>query len=474
MPNITKKLSKLSCAIGAAVGSIALLASAPTLAGQVAVDINDQQTTELRIVKAKATDKKAVNKDQVTRTQIPVDLSNDTVKLGVAYNSKTKQLKAHNTIFVAAKADGSLAGDNDGDSVDDSAVFMGNTESVVTFTVDQSFEDTLSLIEGNASIAIELPTINAEGNAQLALETSSSSTSATYTLFARVKPRKAVWLPEEANAGQVASGTDMQPTDTLTGWAALSGSNEELLNNIGDEFIHAKEYGAWLMVNLRFDFHNSQDKTEIGGQLKVGYNGTVEAEGSANWSEIERSNTVSVTLTAHQEGGDTNELIHAVDPNILPCTLSDPQRCLDAFEDAVVYMKNNFVNQFDTIGNYNATRYYTQAYDKSGPTLQGVSTFNSKWSRPFAAQMGLRKMSTNYLQAKQDQQRADYLLTSQSSYLSTTQKNTIQGVRDDASQYANDLESAMNSCRDSSDVNACETSWNSNSTVPYSTAALEI
>jgi hypothetical protein len=388
------------------------------------------------------------NKENDTNNAtIPVDNSNDTALLGNGYDSQADALKALNTVFVAQQADGLLLGDTDNDGIDDGATRMGNAKATFTVAVDKSFEDTLSLIEGSASVSVNYPKINAQGNVNLALATAASSNVASYTLFARVEPKKAVWLPAESEANEAGSGADLQPTTTLTEWKNVEGTGQPLIDRIGDEFIQATEYGAWLMVNLKFEYHNAEDKNQIGGSLKVDYQGLVTVEGAASWDQLNRSETVKVTFTAQQAGGVSSELVNVVPSTLLSCNLNAPENCLSAFQDAITYMKTNFATQFDNNANYNTIRYYTRRYDESGPTLTSYMGGVTPQERTFGSGLALRQMSTHWLQAKQDQQRADYLLTSQSSYLSTSEVNAITAVKTAAGQNITTLSGKIDTCQ---------------------------
>jgi hypothetical protein len=466
-----RNLSKLTLAMGLLACHGQLFA-----AGQnsIVIDVADQ-SKKLTVKSAPVTHYKSKkDDDDITHATIPVDNNNDTALLGIGYDAQADALKALNTVYVAQQSNGTLLGDNDGNGIDDGATLMGNTKASFTVAVDQSFEDSLSLIEGSASVAINLPAITANGNVDLALSTAASSTSSSYTLFARVEPKKSVWLPAESASNQAGSGTDLQATTALTDWVNVVGTGQPLIDRIGDEFVQATEYGAWLMVNIKFDYHNSQDKFDIGGRLKVDYSGLVEVEGGVDWSSLENAETVKVTFTAQQAGGVPSELVNVVPVNLLSCTLSAPQVCLGAFADAVSYMKGNFVNQFASNADYNATRYYTRRYDESGPTLTTYMAAVQPQQRTFGSELALRQMSSHWMQAKQDEKRADYLLVSQGSYLNSTQQTAIAAVKTAAGQNITLLTNTMNACRVST-PDACDNDWTGPAMLQsYNNSVLEI
>lgn len=467
-----KNLSKLTLAMGL------MACNGITLAGQNSIVIDSANDIAPASVQNKAANKHIKSeqdkKGSISNATIPVDNSNDTALLGIGYDSKAGVLKSLNTVYVTTQADGTLQGDSDNNGIDDGALWLGNSKSTLTVAIDKGFEDTLSLIEGNASVSVELPTITADGNVNLALATAASSSVASYTLFTRIEPKKAVWSPQETATHLVASDKDMQPTSALTAWSAAEGTGQPLINRIGDEFIQAAQYSAWLMVNLKFEFHNSEDKKNIGGSLKVGYNGVVEVEGAASWSALDRSETVKVTFTAQQAGGTPTELVNVVPISLLSCNLNAPDVCLNAFSDAITYMKTNFVNQFDNNANYNVTRYFTRRYDESGPTLTSYMANVEQPERTFDSNLALRQMYSHWAQAKQDSYRADYLLNNQSSYLSTAEQSAISAVKTAAQQNATTLNNTINTCRVGA-TDACDIAWTGSGQLQsYDASVLEI
>jgi hypothetical protein len=53
------------------------------------------------------------------------------------------------------------------------------------------------------------------------------------------------------------------------------------------------------------EYRNAEDKKNIGGQLSVSWAGGIDVDGSADFSSIDNANTVDVTITAQQYGGDS-------------------------------------------------------------------------------------------------------------------------------------------------------------------------
>ena len=456
--------------------SAAIVASCQATAAQVKIiDIDSQpnvswkQQADSKLLKQKA------GKDDNTMlkgTEIPIDSTNNLYPLGAGYDSIEEEFKSVSSVYVSAKADGTLAGDANGDGIDDSASFLGNTEATFSVMIDASQKEILDSISGGASADLRYGSVNVSGNISLANELAADSYVGTYTLFARVKPEKAVLLPEVVSESGVpasqltGTGVGLQPTAAFTAWNNAVGNGQPLMDRVGNEFINAVEYGSWLMVTLKFEYRNAQDKQEIGGQLSVDWAGGVTANGSANFAAIDNANTVDVSISAYQYGGDAHELVTVLPNNIASCTLNAPQACFTLFNNAVTYMNSTYPAQFtNTDGSlnfakFNKVRYFTERYDESGPHF--ASYFPSPYNElNFASREALREVNARWEQALLDQRRADYLIAERSGELTSTQVNEVNSIRTLAGDNATNLANLINDCftNANSNPNYCASTW---------------
>ena len=452
--------------------SAAVMLSCQASAGQIkVVDVDTQSNVSWKAAATKQNQSSSQVNSQ-KGTEIPVDDNNDTHQLGNGYDSVKEESKGTASVYVTAKADGTLAGDNDGDGIDDSASFLGNTEAQFSVSVDASHKSVLDSISGGASADLKFSTVDVSGNIAIANETAADSYVGTYTLFARVKPEKAVMLPEVESEGGIAAseltgtGTGLQPTGSFLGWQGILGNGEPLMNKVGDEFIQAIEYGSWLMVTLKFEYRNAQDKKDIGGQLSVNWAGGVDANGSANFSSIENAGTVDVTISAYQYGGDSQELATIIPSGLLSCRLNNPTACFDLFENAVTYMKTDYPEQFKNadgslnLGKFNKVRYFTERYDESGPEWTDYMT-DAYDEMTFASRQALRDAHSRWERALLDKRRTEYLVAERASDLSSTQLSKVSSIASLADDNATNLANLVDNCL----VNAaatpsyCATNW---------------
>ncbi|NQZ05700.1 MAG: hypothetical protein HRT35_00930 [Algicola sp.] len=395
--------------------------------------------------------------DQQLNSVIVITDDNDTLKLGNGYNSNTQQEGERTNIFVSALSDGGVLGDLDGDGFDDSAVPVGNVKSSISAIVDLSYQGVLNQINVSGSAQLNLPSVTVSGSVDFAMETAVDSYSNTYTIIGRVSPKKMVLLPTEEAENGVGTHQGLQPTQAMHNWVGILGVSDALVNQIGDEFIQAVELGSWVMVTLRFDYLNEQDKKEIGGTLAVSMSG-VEIEGEITWADIKNAETVNVTLRAHQVGGNPGELVNVLPDNFQSCTLAAPEACLDLFTNAVNYVKVDYPAQFVLPSDYDRIKYYTSRYDESGPALAALMpTINDTLS--FSSKIALKKMTSEWAQAKLDVKRVNNLINRNPATMTATHRTELDQIKQTVNDIIDDLESEIDTCKNGA-PDDCNIAWN--------------
>lgn len=402
---------------------------------------------------------------------IPVGDHNDTQKLGNGYNSKQKKLMPATEVYVSSSPDGLLSGDDDGDGIDDSATLMGNTEAHFTVGVDLGRKAVADAITGGAGADLSFHGVNVSGSIQLANENSADEYTGTYSLFARIKPKKAVLLPQNQAVGEhpaselAGTSEGLQSTGLFGVWhdRFADSDPDRFLDKVGDEFINAIEYGSWLMVNMKFHYRNAEDKKNIGGRLSVDWIGKINVEGGADYSAIENAATVDITVSARQFGGDSARLVQVLPTDILSCRLDNPEPCFNLFEQAVSYMQSDYPNQFRNgdgslnLSKFNPVRYFTARYDESGPGFAAKMT-HSIDQLSFASRQAYRKFQYQLETAYQHKMRADYLTRERASDMSADQRAKVENIFEMASDNVDTLQDLSETCL-SGEPHECHDLW---------------
>lgn len=445
--------------------SLAVLASCQATAAQVKLVDFDSQTNVSWVTQE-------AEPLIMMRSVIPVDDSNDTHQVGNGYDGATGEDKGTVSVYVSANADGSLDGDLDDDRFDDSVTFMGNSEAHFSVATDMSHKAILDSISGSANAELSFGSVGVSGYIAMASETAADAYVGTYTLFARVKPEKAVLLPKNVSVNSVpaaqlaGTGEGLQPTGAFLGWQSIYSNGQDLMAKTGDEFIQAIELGSWLMVTLKFEYNNAQDKKEIGGRLAVDWAGGIQAEGSADWSSINNAGSVDVTISAYQAGGDYQNLVNILPLGIRECTLDTPEICFGLFSQAVTYMNSDYPQQFQNpdgslnYGKFNIIRYFTEKYADSGP--QWTDYMNDPYDDlNFASRQAMREVYSRWEQAMLDKRRATHLIDNRSSELSSAQLSKIASIKTLSGNNVTNLAALAESCMTNANIddNYCASNW---------------
>ncbi|TMP84988.1 hypothetical protein CWC05_19180, partial [Pseudoalteromonas ruthenica] len=77
--------------------------------------------------------------------------------------------------------------------------------------------------------------------------------------------------------------------------------------------------------------------------------------------------SIKISVSGYQSGGDPNRLLSIIPNGIMRCTLLNPEPCFALFESAVKYLKTDYINQFNSLDDYNVTDTYLADYQDSVP-----------------------------------------------------------------------------------------------------------
>lgn len=352
------------------------------------------------------------------RSELPGD-DYDTVSLGTAYHSE------NGTMYSFKSVNGIVTEE------------LGNTEIDFSAGVDMSYEQLSNMLDGSLGAQLDVPAVKVGVGASYAKQNASDDYTGTYTFYLTVKPKKRVLIPE-TDAG-------FQPTQ-----AALDIVYDEPGNkfaNIGNEFVSAIEYGSQVMVNLKFQYKNKEDKVKWGGQLDVDWVGKVKVSGSLEKVDNETKRNIKVTVQATQSGGDQNALLQIIPNRLAECNMENPTPCFDIFENTIQYAKNDYINQFPTLDDYNVTKVYTQTYKHSGTGLDELTPDGPYPTATILTRLSVQSLSDDWVQAILDNRRAANLLSYYASELSSSHRAILETIRDDAQFNSFILADAVAYCK---------------------------
>lgn len=354
-------------------------------------------------------------------------LINDHIPLGTAYDSQRH-------LFLNVQP------------IDGREVLTGNTALKFDTAIDMDYEEVLGALNGKVDLDVNFPVVRVSAGASLAKEMAASTYSSSYTFTANSTPEKRVLLPNDADKGFTLSPLGQDVAQNHQGKIQVL---------VGDEFVTSIEYGASLLVNLKIDYGNNRDKSDIGGYLDVDlYGGVFNVGGQLQYLEEETKSSVKITVRAVQHGGDPKQLLSVIPNNIISCSLEDPKPCFDMFYEAVKYAKESFSSQLVSLDDYNVMQYETTRYDSSSLVLKQLVPEYQQIRH--ATKWLISDLEDDFQKALIDESRASHLLTSYFAYLPEAQRTAVTVIKDAANENAWFFFTAARHCRDNPFGTSCE------------------
>ncbi|WP_044837027.1 hypothetical protein [Thalassomonas viridans] len=329
---------------------------------------------------------------------------NDTVTLGTAYHSEKGGFYALQSVL---------------GTVDET---YGNTELDFVVGVDMSYNQLATMLDGNLGAQLDVPAVKVGVGASYAKQNAADNYTGTYTLFLSLKPKKKMLVPS--------GDTGYQPSQAAVDIATANPGDK--FEGVGNEFVSAIEYGSQVMINLKFEYKNDEDKVKWGGQLDVDWVGKVSVSGQLQKVDNDVKRNIKVTVSATQMGGDPNRLLTVIPDQLVSCTMENPTPCFDIFENAINYIKTDYINQFDNLDKYNVSKVYTNQYRKSGPGLNALVPDDLYPTKTILTKLATKNMSEDWVTAIMDHRRADNLLNYYATELSSAHKTTLEEIRQNA------------------------------------------
>lgn len=353
----------------------------------------------------------------VQQSEVPSALS-DTARLGQSYDTEARRFQ--NLICVSGTEDSET----------------GNNEATFRVVQDMSMSEVLDQLSGGLSIGVDFPAVRAGASANIAKRLSSTELSNTYTINWEITPHKKVLVP--GTYGLTADGKK---------YAEFRETKPEILRaRCGDEFVKEMKLGGSLMVNMKIDYANKQDKFKVSGKIKADIAGVVNAEGSLESIDDETKQRVFITIEAIQKGGQPLELTKILPNNLMQCTLDNFKPCFDVFNEAIQYTKQNLPNQFADGKNYNIIRYKTERYDDSGLD-QLVPKLQSHYDKT-VVRLAQSELDERYKQALQDVESAATIRKRFAQYLTDEQLAALADFQAKAQKNTEILATAATACLD--------------------------
>ncbi|MCG7561105.1 MULTISPECIES: hypothetical protein [Pseudoalteromonas] len=351
----------------------------------------------------------------------------DLAPLGTAYQSKGDILLGLKSV--------------DGQTVE----HLGNTNIDFRVGVDLGYEQALKLIDGKVDAGFKFPAVRVDAGANYAKDISADRYTGTYTVYSSVKPKSRILMPV-TDAGY-------QPTQAALDLAQAYPGNKAA--NLGDGFIQGFAYGSNVVINMKIDYRNESDKRTIGGYLSVDWIGKVKVDGQLQKLDDEKRQSVKITISGYQSGGDPNRLLQIIPNGIMSCTLLNPEPCFNLFESAVNYLKTDYINQFQSLDDYNVTDTYVARYLDSGSNLQQLIPAQGYEAINYLTKLVVKELTSRWIEERLTYRRAKNLQRYYASQFNAEQLNQLSEIETASRANANLFADLVDYCERNPEGNYC-------------------
>lgn len=351
----------------------------------------------------------------------------DTVPLGTAYKSK-------GNVFLGLQS-------VTGAEVED----LGNSKIDFRVGVDLGYEQALKLIDGKVDAGFKFPAVRVDAGANYAKDISADKYTGTYTVYSSVKPKARMLMPS--------STTGYLPTQAALDLAVAQPGNKA--NNLGDGFVHGFAYGSNVVINMKIDYRNESDKRTIGGYLSVDWIGKVKVDGKLQKLDDSKRQSIKISVSGYQSGGDPNRLLSIIPNGIMRCTLLNPEPCFALFESAVKYLKTDYINQFNSLDDYNVTDTYLADYQDSGPQLQQLVPAQGYVAVNYLTKLVVKELTSRWIEERLTYRRAKNLQRYYASQFSTSELEQLREIETSSRSNANLFADMVDYCEQNPEGNYC-------------------
>ncbi|MCF6437384.1 hypothetical protein [Pseudoalteromonas sp. MMG022] len=325
------------------------------------------------------------------------------------------------------------------------AEHLGNTNIDFRVGVDLAYEQALKLIDGKVDIGFKFPAVRVDAGANYAKDISADKYTGTYTVYSSVKPKSRVLLPTSASG--------FQPTQAAIDLATAQPGNKA--NNLGEGFVSGFAYGSNVVINMKIDYRDEQDKRSIGGYLSVDWIGKVKVDGQLQKIDEEKRQSVKITISGYQSGGDPNRLLSIIPNGIMQCTLLNPEPCFNLFEAAVNYLKQDYINQFDSLDDYNVTEAYISDYVDAGPGLQQLVPDTGYVQANYLTKLVVKELTARWIEERLTYRRAKNLQRYYAAQFTTEQLDQLSEIESFSRNNANLFADMVDYCEANPEGNYC-------------------
>lgn len=322
---------------------------------------------------------------------------------------------------------------------------LGNTKLDFRVGVDLSYSQVITLIDGKVDSGFKFPAVRVDAGANYAKDISADNYTGTYTVYAAHKAKSQMLL-QNSEVGYTPSQAALDLAEAFPGNRA---------ENLGDQFVNGFSLGSHMVINMKIDYQNESDKRNIGGYLSVDWIGKVKVSGKLKNLDDEKKKSVKITISGYQSGGKPNQLLDIIPDGIMLCTLENPTPCFDIFNEAVRYLKSDYIKQLDSPDSFNVAQPYFVPYSEAGPELQAIVPVDGYHQVSFLNALIIKETTNRWISERLNYRRAKNIQRYYASSFSPEDLAKLNTIENYSRRNANIFADIVDYCESNSEGNFC-------------------
>ena len=209
-----------------------------------------------------------------------------------------------------------------------------NTPKKIMYKEDSTFSDIVEKLSLNSELSGNYFTVKANTSLNWAVDNQISRSDETHTFIWKSVKGKRKYLTNSVDLDRQILNSERL--------AEIQGQPHKIYNFCGDSFISEVEYGASLMVTLRFQFLSEKDKSEFKQKTDIEFDdGVLKMTNSTSIESLSErlKETGRVTIEAQQIGGEDSALLDLISSEMSSCSMQNLTQCMTVMNGVFEYAK---------------------------------------------------------------------------------------------------------------------------------------
>lgn len=223
-------------------------------------------------------------------------------------------------------------------------------------------------------------------------------------------------------------------------------SPKELARHCGDEFVRQVDYGAALIVVLRFEFASMADRRAVKANFSMQNSNTQPAHHLARAIPLEVRERTLIKVSARKIGGNRGALDQILPGGQMMCSLQAPDACFEKYSALSAHART-LSDELSQDNAWAEIGYVTARYAESGPSFE---VFQADGPAVLPSMKIFERKEQLFSELGRESaaaERARLLLEVRPAAISERERQRFSDVREKAGRNMRLLQNALRECR---------------------------